>query len=69
MLFPFTNQKEILDWATRYTKDQTPKRQRQEEDVRKIREKVEARKEPETPRWLSHEKRIDGDGRLETSHA
>ena len=49
MLFPFTNQKEILDWATRYTKDQTPKRQRQEEDVRKIREKVEARKEPETP--------------------
>ena len=49
MLFPFTNKDEILYWATLYTKDQTPKRQRQEEDVRKIREKVEARKEPETP--------------------
>ena len=36
MLFPFTNQKEILDWATRYTKDQSPKRQSQEEDVLKI---------------------------------
>ena len=36
MLFPFTTQKEILDWATRYTKDQSPKRQSQEEDVLKI---------------------------------
>ena len=41
MLFPFTNQKEILDWATRYTKDQSPKRQSQEEDVRKIKGSVE----------------------------
>ena len=36
MLFPFTKKDEILDWATLYTKDQTPKRQRQEEDVLKI---------------------------------
>ena len=49
MLFPFTNQKEILDWATLYTEDQTSERQLQEEDVRKIRENVEARKKPETP--------------------
>ena len=49
MLFPFTNQKEILDWATRYTKDQSPKRQSQEADVRKIRENAKARRKPETP--------------------
>ena len=44
MLFPFTKQKEILDWADCYTKGQTPERQCQEADVMKIREKVEARK-------------------------
>ena len=36
MLFPFTNKNEILYWATLYTKDQTPKRQRQEADVIRI---------------------------------
>ena len=49
MLFPFTKKDEILYWATLYTEDQTPKRQRDEEDVRKIRENVKARKKPETP--------------------
>ena len=49
MLFPFTNKDEILYWATLYTKDQTPKRQGDEEDVRKIRENVKARRKPETP--------------------
>ena len=41
MLFPFTNQKEILYWADLYTKEQTPKRQRQEEDVIRIKCSVE----------------------------
>ena len=49
MLFPFTNQDEILYWERRYIKAQKPKRKRQEEDVIKIREKVETRKKPETP--------------------
>ena len=49
MIFPFTNREEILYWATLYTEDQKPKRKRQEEDVIKIREKVETRKKPETP--------------------
>lgn len=49
MLFPFTKQDEILYWATLYTEDQKPERQRQEEDVIRIREKVETRKKPETP--------------------
>ncbi len=49
MLFPFTKKDEILDWADRYTEDQTPDDQRKEENVRKIRENVEARKKPETP--------------------
>ena len=49
MLFPFTNKDEILYWATLYTEDQTSERQLKEEDVRKIRENVEARKKPETP--------------------
>ena len=47
--FPFTKQGEILYWATRYTEDQKPERKQKEEDVVKIREKVEARKKPETP--------------------
>ena len=41
MLFPFTIKDEILDWATLYTEDQTPERQRQEEDVMKIKCSVE----------------------------
>ena len=49
MLFPFTKKDEILDWAGLYTKDQTPDDQRKEENVRKIRENVKARKKPETP--------------------
>ena len=36
MLFPFTNQDEILYWERRYIKAQKPERQRQEEDVLKI---------------------------------
>ena len=53
MLFPFTNQKEILYWADLYTKDQKPKRKQKEEDVIKIRENVEGRKKPETPVVIS----------------
>ena len=49
MLFPFTNKDEILYWADLYTEGQTSERQRDEKDVRKIRENVKARKEPETP--------------------
>ena len=49
MQFPFTKQDEILYWATLYTKNQKPERQHREEDVIKIREKVETRKKPETP--------------------
>ena len=41
MLFPFTNQDEILYWERRYIKAQKPKRQRQEEDVIKIKCSVE----------------------------
>ena len=35
-VFPFTKQDEILYWATLYTKDQKPKRKRQEKDIIKI---------------------------------
>ena len=41
MLFPFTNKDEILYWADCYTKGQKPKRQRQEEKVRKFKEIVD----------------------------
>ena len=41
MQFPFTNQKEILDWADYYTKGQKPKRQHQEKEVMKIKCSVE----------------------------
>ena len=41
MLFPFTNQDEILDWATLYIDAQKPKRKCQEEDVIKIKCSVE----------------------------
>ena len=36
MLFPFTNQDEILDWATRYTEGQTSEHQCREADVIRI---------------------------------
>ena len=41
MLFPFTNKDEILYWADLYTKNQNPKRQRQEAKVRKFKEIVD----------------------------
>lgn len=41
MLFPFTNKDEILYWADCYTKGQKPERQRQEQDVMKIKCSVE----------------------------
>ena len=41
MLFPFTNQDEILYWANLYTEDQKPERRCQEENVRKIKCSVE----------------------------
>ena len=41
MQFPFTNQKEILHWEALYIKAQKEERQRQEEDVRKIKCSVE----------------------------
>ena len=43
MLFPFTNKDEILDWADRYTKEQSDERQCQEEDVIKIEKNVKSR--------------------------
>ena len=49
MQFPFTHKDEILYWANLYTKDQKPERKRQEEDVIRIRENVEARQTHETP--------------------
>ena len=49
MQFPFTTQKEILDWEARYLKDQSEKRQDQEQTVITLKEKVETRKTPETP--------------------
>ena len=49
MLFPFTNQDEILYWADRYTTRQSNKRRCQEKKVRKIKENVEARQTHETP--------------------
>lgn len=41
MRFPFTNQDEILCWERRYIKAQKPERQRQEEDIIKIKCSVE----------------------------
>ena len=49
MQFPFTTQKEILDWETRYIEDQSEKRQGEEQAVIDLKEKVETRKTPETP--------------------
>ena len=41
MLFPFTKKDEILYWATLYTKEQSEKRQREEEVVRKFKDIVD----------------------------
>ena len=39
MQFPFTNQKEILDWETRYLEDQSEKRRDQEQAVIDLKKK------------------------------
>ena len=49
MQFPFTTKKEILDWEARYLKNQSERRQHQEQAVIDLKEKVETRKTPETP--------------------
>ena len=49
MQFPFTTQKEILDWEACYLKDQSEKRRDQEQAVIDLKAKVETRKTPETP--------------------
>ena len=49
MQFPFTTQKEILDWEARYLKNQSEKRQSQEQAVIDLKEKVKTRKTPGTP--------------------
>ena len=49
MRFPFTTQKEILDWEARYLEDQSEKRRDQEQAVIDLKENVETRKTPETP--------------------
>ena len=50
MHFPFTTQKEILDWEARYLKDQSERRRDQEQAVIVLKEKVETRKTRETPK-------------------
>lgn len=47
--FPFTTQKEILDWEARYLNDQSPRRRDQEQAVIDLKERVETRRTPETP--------------------
>ena len=49
MQFPFTNREEILYWATRYIEDQSDNRQRREQAVIDIKEKVLARETHEAP--------------------
>ncbi|MDE0636661.1 MAG: hypothetical protein OXI43_12550 [Candidatus Poribacteria bacterium] len=49
MHFPFTTQKEILDWEARYIEDQSEKRQHQEQAVIDIEKAVNARKTLNTP--------------------
>ena len=49
MQFPFTTQKEILDWEACYIDGQTEKRQRQEQAVIEIEKAVKARKTLDTP--------------------
>lgn len=49
MQFPFTTQKEILDWEARYLKNQSERHQEQEQAVIDLKKKVETRKTPETP--------------------
>ena len=49
MQFPFTTQKEILDWEARYLKNLSEKSRDQEQAVIDLKEKVLTRKTPETP--------------------
>ena len=49
MQFPFTTQKEILDWEARYLKNLSQKSLDREQAVIDLIEKVEERKTPETP--------------------
>ena len=49
MQFPFTTQEEILSWETRYIESQSERRQRQEQAVIDIKEKVLARETHEAP--------------------
>ena len=50
MQFPFTTEKEIFDWETRYLKNLSKKSRDREEVVIDLKEKVETRKTPETPK-------------------
>ena len=47
--FPFTTQKEILDWEARYLKNLSERSRDREQAVIDLKEKVETRKTPETP--------------------
>ena len=49
MQFPFTTQKEILDWETRYIEGQSAKRQDLEKNVIGIAEEIMSRQTDETP--------------------
>ena len=40
MLFPFTTQNEIRNWQARYLKDQSPRRQDQEQAVIDLKERT-----------------------------
>ena len=60
MKFPFTAQKEILDWEILYCEGLSEKYQCLEPAVIDIKKAVEARQSHETPgQRLSHETRID----------
>ena len=49
MKFPFTSQKEILDWEARYFENQSKKRQCKEQAVIDIEKAVKTRQTPDTP--------------------
>ena len=52
MQFPFTTQKEILDWEARYLKNLSERSREREQTVIDLKEKVETRKTPETPKAI-----------------
>ena len=49
MQFPFTSQREILDWENRYIEDQSEKRQRIEQTVIGFKQEIQSRFSRETP--------------------